>query len=57
MPFFHKKLRIDESRMRDIYQNAHDQVNKLLASKEFWEIDCDRAGDIDRVVKRAEKVL
>jgi trimethylamine--corrinoid protein Co-methyltransferase len=48
---------IDESRKRDIYQNAHEQVKKLFASQEYWEIDRDRARDIDRVVKRAEKVL
>jgi trimethylamine--corrinoid protein Co-methyltransferase len=48
---------IDESWKRDIYQNAHDQVKKLLASQEYWSIDRDRARDIDEVVNRAENVL
>jgi trimethylamine--corrinoid protein Co-methyltransferase len=48
---------IDESRKRDMYRNAHDQVNKLLSSQEYWNIDCEKARDIDEVVHRAEKVL
>jgi trimethylamine--corrinoid protein Co-methyltransferase len=48
---------IDESRKRDMYQNAHERVKKLRSSQGYWEIDRGRAREIDRVVKRAEKVL
>jgi trimethylamine--corrinoid protein Co-methyltransferase len=48
---------IDESYKRDIYQSAHDQVKKLLASQDYWKIDRDKARDIDEVVHRADKVL
>ena len=47
----------EESRNRDIYNNAHERVKRLLASKEFWEIDGDRSKEIDAIVKNAEKVL
>lgn len=36
----------EESRNRDIYHNAHDRVKRLLASKDFWEIDGDRSKEI-----------
>jgi trimethylamine--corrinoid protein Co-methyltransferase len=48
---------IEESGKRDLYQNAHERVRKLLSSQEYWEIDRDRARDIDSAVKRAEALL
>jgi trimethylamine--corrinoid protein Co-methyltransferase len=47
----------DQSRGRDIYNNAHERVKKLQLSGEFWEIDRDRVKEIDAVVNKAQKIL
>jgi len=47
----------DQSRGRDIYNNAHERVKELLLSGEFWEIDGDRVKEIDAVVKKAQAIL
>ncbi len=46
-----------QSRGRDVYNNAHEKVDKLVSSGEFWEIDRDRVKEIDAVVKKAEEIL
>ncbi len=46
-----------QSEGEDVYRSAHARKAQLMASSAFWEIDRDRARDIDEVVRRAEGVL
>ena len=48
---------IEDSKKKDIYSNAHSRVNSLLSSGSFWEIDSERAKEIDKVVKSADRNL
>jgi len=48
---------IEENKDRDIYNNAHQRVSQLLSSNDFYEIDGDRAKEIDSIIKKAEKTL
>jgi trimethylamine---corrinoid protein Co-methyltransferase len=43
--------------VRDVYDTAHRRVRELLSAREFWQIDPDRAREIDRVVEKAKRVL
>ncbi|TFG59688.1 MAG: hypothetical protein E4H36_13335 [Spirochaetales bacterium] len=48
---------IEETGKKDIYENAHSRASRLLSSGSFWELDAERAGEIDKVVRAAEQVL
>jgi trimethylamine--corrinoid protein Co-methyltransferase len=50
-------LSFEESRKKNIYNQGHEEAEKLLSSGDFWEIDRDRAKEIDAVVEKAGKVL
>jgi len=47
----------DENKRKDIYNNANERITSITQAEDFWEIESDRAREIDRVVKSAEKVL
>lgn len=46
-----------QSADNDIYLRAHDQVNKMLALDSFYELEKDKANEIDNIVKKAKKIL
>ena len=46
-----------QSEKEDVYNSAHARMEQLMSSASFWEIDRDRAREIDRVVQKAEGVL
>ncbi len=48
---------IKQSKEKDMYSAAHDKVREMLNSGDFWEIDSDRAKEIDAVVEKARKHL
>ena len=50
-------ISFDENKRRDIYNNAHERIKSIIAAGNFWEIETERAREIDRVVQSAEKVL
>jgi trimethylamine--corrinoid protein Co-methyltransferase len=47
---------VEDSRGKDIYAQAHRRLNDMLSAGEFWEIDRDRAEEIDSIVATAEKI-
>jgi trimethylamine---corrinoid protein Co-methyltransferase len=48
---------MDDTMRKDIYRNARRKVQGLLASDDYWEIDAERAREIDKVVASAERIL
>jgi len=46
-----------QSEKEDIYRSAHDRREQLMKGAAFWEIDRDRARQIDEVVRKAERAL
>ena len=49
--------KFEESKKMDIYNNAHSRIEKILSSKDYWEIDRDRAKEIDDVINKAQEIL
>jgi trimethylamine--corrinoid protein Co-methyltransferase len=47
----------EPGKARDLYESAHRKVRDSLASGGFWQIDRERAREIDRVVEKAKRVL
>ena len=50
-------LSFEESEKKNIYTRGHEKVKNLLLQGDFWEIDSDRAKEIDAVVKKAGNIL
>jgi trimethylamine--corrinoid protein Co-methyltransferase len=47
----------DRTGSRDIYRNAHAEVERVLSMGAFWEIEPEKARAIDGIVESAERVL
>jgi trimethylamine--corrinoid protein Co-methyltransferase len=47
----------EESEKKNIYIRGRERVEKLLSAGDFWEIDRDRAKEIDAVVEKAGNML
>jgi trimethylamine--corrinoid protein Co-methyltransferase len=48
---------IEDSKSKDIYNQAHERIGGLLSSDNFWEIDREKSKEIDKTIERAEKSL
>jgi trimethylamine--corrinoid protein Co-methyltransferase len=41
----------------DIYAAAHERCRSILGARSFWEIEVEKAREIDRIVRKAESIL
>ena len=48
---------LEKSKARDLYHRAHERYRQLMSTGEFWQIEPEKARDIDRIVAVAEKTL
>ena len=48
---------LEEDLKKDMTSQAQNKVDKILARDDLYEIDSDRAKEIDRIVEAAEKEL
>jgi trimethylamine--corrinoid protein Co-methyltransferase len=48
---------LEESRMRDVYERAHERCEALLGAGGFWEMELAQAREIEAIVRSADAVL
>ena len=48
---------LEDSRAHDLYAHAHERCDALLAADGFWEIEKEKAREIDAIVHSAEAAL
>lgn len=48
---------IEDSRAKDLYHRAHEQLTQLMSSGEHWHIDREKEKEIDAIVDKAEAML
>jgi trimethylamine--corrinoid protein Co-methyltransferase len=48
---------LEKSRALDVYRNAHERYRRLMSAGEFWQIEAEKAREIDRIVETAERSL